>query len=843
MAVASRTDRSSATASSIRATRSHASATHIRPSTRTSPGGNDRASFVEGVDRDRIRRGGRVATQALEAREGREVSFGTRLEPRDSIGCAPRPHASRSRGHGRAIVGQCMGKGAFVFVGRRESKQRLGQPLGILGTRIRGSAVWQRACHGDRDREKARPHRPHRARNRPTGERCCLSARLRDLNALTPGIVSRLVRVLSWRVPVGLREGRQNGYHATRMNLRAAGLPMPLFAPFAIAVAIGGCRGCHDDHPYVPYTIGSATPRPVVDEDAAVAPSASAGRATPDAGSGDPFAGEPASVAPAGVAQWTLDGLALAAPEGRIFVLAVVRDFDEDGVSDAFAIVRPADGNDPGQAVFYHGAAAGALGAPVPFDPPANLARDAGCTPIDRLEVLGNHSVLVELGAQCPMRPSSAPVRWVAVVSGGATPKVRLAATLADPPGSPALSVDADASDRDADGRDDVALRVTIEGGGAPLEPGPRVSATFAWLDRPAGLSRDSSVTESSFAQLVASAASRSARVKDAPLVPGYVRQVRALWRATCAEGGAPRVVGVAGTGAIGCGTARALESAGLAEVRAYVTLGDPLRAALALERAERAPASHTPSRATEAQGWIVQLAPVSIARSVRAVAAVPLAGHGHEPSWGALAFENAKLLVRTAAGLVRVDPDQGDESAAGDGADWKAGVTSPDGSLRWIETYDPCDGLPLRASFATGGGDDMRDVALPVPAPLGGRCSGSRGAPAHATPIAWGKAGLEAIVEGEPILVAPDLAGASPLASFLDEPTMRGAPRSPNGKAYVVPTEAGLLVHGVRSRLFRARALDGTYGEQRSCVISDDEAHVACIHINRAWVGVWDPP
>ena len=56
-----------------------------------------------------------------------------------------------------------------------------------------------------------------------------------------------------------------------------------------------------------------------------------------------------------------MDGVALAAPEGHVFVLAVVRDFDEDGAADAFAIVRPPDGNDPG--------------APRPL--PGRLGRDA----------------------------------------------------------------------------------------------------------------------------------------------------------------------------------------------------------------------------------------------------------------------------------------------------------------------------------------------------------------------------------------------------------------------------------------------------------------------------------
>ena len=137
-----------------------------------------------------------------------------------------------------------------------------------------------------------------------------------------------------------------------------------------------------------------------------------------------------------------------------------------------------------------------------------------------------------------------------------------------------------------------------------------------------------------------------------------------------------------------------------------------------------------------------------------------------------------------------------------------------------------------------------MRDVALPVPPPLAGRCAGSRGAPARAIPIAWGPRGLEAIVEGEPVLIATDLASASQLAAFLDQPAERGSPRSPDGKSYVIPTGAGLLVRGAGgARLYRARELNDAYADQRACVVSDDETHVACLRGDKAWVGAWDAP
>jgi hypothetical protein len=109
---------------------------------------------------------------------------------------------------------------------------------------------------------------------------------------------------------------------------------------------------------------------------------------------------------------------------------------------------------------------------------------------------------------------------------------------------------------------------------------------------------------------------------------------------------------------------------------------------------------------------------------------------------------------------------------------------------------------------------------------------------------VAWGASGLEGIVDGEPLLISPDLTHASLLAGFVDQPTTPGAPRSPDGKAYVVPTEAGLVVQSDAGvRLLRASELDGTYGEQEHCVVSSDTTHVACLHVGSVWAGTWDAP
>jgi hypothetical protein len=610
-----------------------------------------------------------------------------------------------------------------------------------------------------------------------------------------------------------------------------------------LAIAASGCQGCHgcscrSDHPYVPYAIESEASVPAVGEPSAATVSA----ATPDGGR-TAFLADPATLAPPGLNRWELDDVVLQAPDGHVFVSALVRGVDSAGNKDVFAVVHAQDSSDS-QLVYYLGRPkAGPLREASTFSPPPGLLHETGCAPSSRLVGIGKRSALFEVGAPCPQHETIGPDRWVALVRGGTEPKVLLGIAIADPPGSQSLSVDADTSDRDGDGLEDVALRVTIEGGGAPLEPGPRVAMTFVWLDRQAGLSRDVAATESAFASLAGAASARAARAKDAPNVPAFVAQVRALWRSACADGGAPRVTGVTGTGAIHCAAARALEDLGLAEVRAYVTTGDALRAALALDRAQRPPASRTGSRASDAERWLAQLAPITTARSLRAIAAVPLVATGHAPSWGSLVFEpSGKLLVRTRAGVVRVDPDAGDESSAEAASDWKTALISPDGSARWIEAYDPCDGLPIHATFASTNGDDLRDVPLAVAPPLGDRCMGSHGAPARVLPVAWGSGGIEAIVDGEPVLVSPDLAHSSPLAAPLGQPVSAGAPRSPDGKVLIITTASGLLVqNAAHRRLYRGPQLDGTYGEQRDCTVTNDGAHAACVHAGKAWVGTWD--
>ncbi len=592
-----------------------------------------------------------------------------------------------------------------------------------------------------------------------------------------------------------------------------------------LCLALGGCaRACKNDHPYVPGAEPSASGAP---DAAAPEPSATAALAV-DGGV------EPAFAPPPGTTSIVLDGAEVSVPEREI-VLVLSGDFDGDGKKDALAVVRPPAGPDgrggssAGELVHLRGGApaAGAIATgPV-------MSVDPSCVPTARLERIGPRSAFAEIGTACT-KGSGARAIWV--VRLGPALDVAFDATITDPLSAPKLAIDAEAADRDKDGIDDVVLRVTIEGGAAPFEPGPRLTAKLAFFDRPAGPSRDAEEPEASLRAIAAQATARAGRTKDAPGVPGMVQQMRALYRALCREGGAPRIDKIHGGSAPSCGASKPLEDAGVAEVRAWVTQGDAVRAFAAADQASVAPATRTAARVAEVQKLLAEVAPAMDARSSRALNVLADAPRPQHPEWGPLSFESsAKLLVRHGEKVSRVDLATFEQEDA-DVPAWPAHVVSPDGKMRWLEAYHACEGVALRATFAPVAEGDVQDVLLPVAPRLGTRCAGGRGEAAMATPVAWGPRGLETIVSGQPLLVRLDTQNASALAAWLDEPPPRGSPRSPGGRAIAIATPQGLLVRAEKTTLRRASDL-APAADLRHCTTTDDGLTVACLKKGRVVV------
>jgi hypothetical protein len=601
-----------------------------------------------------------------------------------------------------------------------------------------------------------------------------------------------------------------------------------------VLLSLASCKACKNEHPYVPYSIDGEAP-PSVDAQEEAAPIVEGGS----------YADARAVLAPPNATRWTLDGMTLLAPartdfaaSGVVFVVGLTGDFDGDGTPDAITVLKDASEPPHAGAWFYRGGPTGVL----PGVPVSGLelgSTKPSCSSDYGLARIGLHSVFLEARHTCA--ETGAASRSFAIVDLQWAATTRLKGSLEDPDGAPALALEAERWDFDHDGQDDLLLRVSLEGGGPPFEPGPRVSAIVKWLDRRTGLSREEEEPEGSFHAIAGVAAARASKPNEAPSVPVLVHEARALFVAMCAEGKALRVKGLFYDRGIQCGTTHALEELALAETRAYVTMGDPLRAAGALDLEGVPPSTKTVAKVTEARGWIEKIAPPAQATLLRAVAAIPRSERGRSPSWGALAFEpSGKLLVRTPAGVARVDPQTGDEADAGGMAAWPSEVVSPDGTHRLIDSYDPCDGFALRATVVATGGNDAKDVLLPIEPTVGLRCQGARGVPVRAVPIAWGPLGLELVVGGFPVVVAADLGNAAPLVAPLGQPVTLGAPRSPDGRTLVVPVTEGILVMGARSRLLRAKELEGAYGELYDCAVSDDGARVACARGGRAFVGVW---
>lgn len=605
--------------------------------------------------------------------------------------------------------------------------------------------------------------------------------------------------------------------------MRFPALPRALSRPALLVLAVGlsGCRACDNDRPYVP----PAAPAPAV---AASVADAGAPETPAPAESGALV--EPALVAPPASTRFEASGMVLEAG-GREIALALVRDFDGDGKKDALAIVRPPlaerrPGSITGELVYFRGTG----GPPTAVAAGPKLGVHPSCAPAARLEKIGPRSAFAEIGGACPRGAGSRAI--VVVRLPGATapdPAVAFDALVLDPREAPKLTIDVDAADRDDDGIDDVVLRVALEGGGASAGAAPRVAAKLAFFDRPAGPSRDRAEPDASLRALAAQAASRASKAKDAASVPPLVEQLRALYRAMCIEGGAPRITEIHGGSAASCGTSKPLEDAGVAEVRALVTQGDALRAFAAAEIAQLAPATKTAVKTKELDKLLAEIAPVTEARSVRVLGVVADAPQDHHPEWGPLAFEyTGKLLVRNGASVVRIDPETGDEQPA-DMVAWGGEVLSPDGKTRWLEAYHACEGVALHATLAGEG--DMSDVLLPIAPRLHKTCNGGRGEPAPAVPIAWGPRGLEALVAGQPVLIKADPPEATALPSLLDETPPPGSPRSHAGKTLALATPTGVLVRGRGDKWSTPRSAElEPYSDLRRCTIDDDASHVACL-------------
>ncbi|MCC6558711.1 MAG: hypothetical protein IT372_37730 [Polyangiaceae bacterium] len=255
----------------------------------------------------------------------------------------------------------------------------------------------------------------------------------------------------------------------TRHLRPASSCPRPALAPLALLSLAAGCDGCPSSRPYTPFTIDDAG------APAASAPvDGSGGGATAaveDAGveAGPAFAAVPGVAAPEGGKRWELEGGAgVDAPVGRAFETGMVIDADGDGTRDLVAWARAPDGL-RGELWFASGKrpAEGRAIAGLPGDLGAR-----GCSPEVRLSQVGPATLALDFNPRCGARLRGKATRWIAVVGlgragapdGAGAPEVALELRVREPAADEAIEVVLDASDRDADGRDDLTAMLSLAG-------------------------------------------------------------------------------------------------------------------------------------------------------------------------------------------------------------------------------------------------------------------------------------------------------------------------------------------------------------------------------------------
>ena len=574
----------------------------------------------------------------------------------------------------------------------------------------------------------------------------------------------------------------------------------------SLAVSLlGGCRGCSRDKPFVPYTIDSA---PSVSTSPPTPPAPSAG---PSPGVDGGFARTIAELAPTGSTSWNVRGVAITAPPGRVLVSALA--LNEPGQPPAVAAQVSDGGSVAAEIILYRTDGSGKIATTTTLAKlPDALPTGPGCQHVVQLSQIGPQTLWVDAVALCKPQDPKRPARWLAALATTTTPAAKLELRTGDIALGERLAFDADASDRDGDGLDDLAIQVTLEGAPAPLSSKGSATASLRYLGRSGGLSREADEPAKSLRAQATWLAAQAAKRAAADETPFSSARVRRLYTMLCAEGGAPLVTMGDGS-SLPCDPATA-EDTRYAEARALVTAGDVTRGfALAARLRAARPKS---KRVAELDAALEGAAP---ARKVKArpLVAIPTASSIAVP----LAFEaSGKLLVLTDDGIVRVDPATGQESPADGVARWSPRADLV-GSLRVQGATDPCRGDFLRLVIAADG--TPRELALPT---LGGAAPACPGDPSVPVMLLDRNGdGLTVAILGEVFGVPADGERATP-TSWPGAGSGQGTIRSLDGRWAAMSGSDRVLVRGVgRAEIWKP----SPFFTLSACTAANDGKAVAC--------------
>ncbi|MBN1609319.1 MAG: hypothetical protein JW940_21995 [Polyangiaceae bacterium] len=522
------------------------------------------------------------------------------------------------------------------------------------------------------------------------------------------------------------------------------------------------------------------------------------------------------------------------APQGHVFELGLTADLDGDSVPDAVAWSVPRDASDAssqtGELWFYPGR--GRTSRKVAMLP-GFVPAGPGCQLHTELVRTGPKTVTLDNRATCQASlVPRAPTRGVQVVAPErAEPRV-FGLRLADPAPGETLDVRADTSDRDGDGRDDIALRVS---GGTAGSKQP-ASAQLVWLDRAAGPSREQDEPARSLARAASLELVRANGKNTSLGVPAKVSDLRRLTASLCAEGGTPRIWDWDAAPFRCPGLQPTLDRLTQAEIQSALVRKDTIEALASLGRDGWYFGRLSPKQRASAEG-LVRAA--SVARQVVGVVTVSEvpATTPTSPHWSPLTFgEDGTLYLQQAGGAVRalgpngqaLPPARGDagEAQPEQRAAWPLDARSNDGRRLSNVVYS-CDRSEVVLSVALPT-SAVQAVPTPVLSPRPGACGRSVSPPSPPMQtIGWSPAGPVAFVGGS-------IVGPGSIDEVRRTPPA-GSPLSPDGKWLVQPAALGVLVAGSeRVELWTLSGLD-TLRALSDCVVANAAARVACIRAGRA--------
>lgn len=509
-----------------------------------------------------------------------------------------------------------------------------------------------------------------------------------------------------------------------------------------------GLLGCDEEKPYTPFQIATSLPdeeAPPLDVQAN------------DVKEGQAREPQLARRAPQNSSTWKVFGRQLEAPGATHLHSAIPAPAGKPGDLLLWALPRPKAEGAPeaGVWLFEKNGKKQQLQSL-----PDYLPRGSDCRYEASLENTGDSSISARVSASCEARllPGT-PTESLFVLSPEQPSPVLMHFRLQHSAPGEALSVVVDSHDRDADGRDDVELQLSLTS-----PSGTKETLPLRWLLRAAGASRQAGSPGKELASRASRLMTASVRKKERAEVPAQVEALKRLLAAICSEFATQKLEAADGAG-IPCGDqTAALSRLHLAEVQSHVGEKDPESALGALERS-----SWFGRKVGEREEKAMSQAILKVSTSHRAKRLArfevptqkdtvpfghPLHFSADGQLWAKTPNSKTKRLTMKGDPPLVTPASEGQEEVRIEAPTWE--FTPVGQANRKLTSALPsCQRSEVQLAFSRSGGAPLAPVPVPLLAPRPGNCRTFTGTQLEARPLYWEGGRLSLILGGQLVSTA----------------------------------------------------------------------------------------